>query len=102
MPNQVNDRFSAPDPGILQREAASLQVANADERLGEVLAHNRDALMQIKGVVMVGEGQDEIGQPAIVVGVVDQHSLQLIPKTVDGMRIVATVIGEVDALRVDR
>lgn len=98
MPNQVNDGFSVPDPDALQSEAAAAQSAKADDRINVVLASSRDALMQIKGVVMVGEGQDEVGQPAILVGVKDQHSLQSIPKTVDGIRIVTTVIGEVDAL----
>jgi hypothetical protein len=97
MPNQVNDGFSVPDPEALQSEAAA-QSAKAEDRINVVLESSRDALMQIRGVVMVGEGQDEVGQPAIVVGVKDQHSMQSIPKTVDGIRIVTTVIGEVDAL----
>ena len=63
-----------------------------------VLERQRDALMAIEGVVMVGEGQDEIGRDAIVVGVKQHHQLKALPRAVEDVRVVGMVIGEVDAL----
>jgi len=54
--------------------------------------------MGIEGVVMVGEGADELGRPAIVVGVKERHQLKAVPRVLEGMPVVVWVIGEVDAL----
>jgi hypothetical protein len=73
-------------------------VAESDSVVQGVLARNHDRLMQSDGVVMVGEGEDEIGRPAIVVGVKSRHHLSALPKEIDGVRVVGWVVGEVDAL----
>jgi hypothetical protein len=42
--------------------------------------------MAIEGVVMVGEGQDEIGGPAIIVGVKRSDHLRRVPRSVGACR----------------
>jgi hypothetical protein len=93
------DRFQVPDLSILQNEPAAPEVETGPiSGLGELLDREHDRLMAIEGVVMVGEGQDEIGGPAIIVGVKRSDHLRRVPRSVGGVPVVGTVIGEVDAL----
>jgi hypothetical protein len=93
--------FAIPDPEALQGEAGAPGAPagpEAPSAFGAVLERQRVALMATEGVVMVGEGQDAIGGPAILVGVKEHHQLATLPKAVDGVPVVGIVIGEVDAL----
>jgi hypothetical protein len=96
------NEFEPPDIGALAgeggHEAAGIGQGESDPAVAAVLARETDALMKIDGVVMVGEGLDDAGQPAIVVGVKQRHQLSGLPRTVGGVRVTGWVIGEVDAL----
>jgi hypothetical protein len=94
--------FAIPDVDALHAEtampSAPAEPSGPTGKVGAMLERHRDALMAIEGVVMVGEGQDEVGHDAIVVGVKQHHQLATLPKSIEGVRIVGMVIGEVDAL----
>jgi hypothetical protein len=94
--------YDIPDPSKLGAPAPAS--AGADPGGGEgggagrLPASAHDALMAIPGVVMVGEGQDEIGNPALIVGVKTAGDLKNVPASHGGLPVRAEVIGEVDAL----
>ena len=94
--------FAIPDVDELQKDTAHpgspVEPGAPASQVAAVLERQRDALMAIEGVVMVGEGQDEVGRDAIVVGVKQHHQLRALPPSVEGVRVVGIVIGEVDAL----
>lgn len=58
-------------------------------------AHDR--LMAIPGVVMVGEGLDDSGNPVLIVGVKGEEDLQRVPASIGDIAVKAQVIGEVFA-----
>ena len=94
------DDYEIPDPSKLGAAPAS---SGADAGCGEggagrLPAGAPDALMAIPGVVMVGEGLDEIGNPALIVGVRTAGDLRNVPASHAGLPVRAEVIGEVDAL----
>lgn len=93
--SQPVEGFALPDPDLLRESAPS---ASGGSNVGQVLERQHDALMGLPGVVMIGEGQDEVGRPAIVVGVKEAHHLKSLPHTMGSVRVVGMVIGEVDAL----
>lgn len=64
---------------------------------GVALARHHDALMSRSGVVMVGETLDSVGAPAVLIGVRTARDLGRLPTTLDGVAVVAQVIGDVDA-----
>lgn len=94
--------FAIPDADALQADTVAPvepeASSGAPSKVGAALERQRDTLMTIEGVVMVGEGQDEIGRDAIVIGVKQHHQLKTLPQSVEGIRVVGIVIGEVDAL----
>jgi hypothetical protein len=102
MPEPPQSDFALPDPDALREEQAGQGAAESPSGAGSgvesVLDRHRDRLMALDGVVMVGEGQDEVGRDAIVVGVKQHHQLKTLPPSLDGVRVVGMVIGEVDAL----
>lgn len=108
MPEPVPQEFAIPDIGALEAEAAPRPAAPAAAPaappgtgagpVAAVLERQRAALMALDGVVMVGEGQDEVGREAIVVGVKRHDQLAGLPRSLDGVRVMGLVIGEVDAL----
>ncbi|TAJ88825.1 hypothetical protein [Reyranella sp.] len=101
MAQSPKQEFALPDPEALQRDDARRKEPaeqSAEGSVAEVLARNHDQLMQGDGVVMVGEGEDEIGRPAIVVGVKSRQQLAGVPRQIEGVRVMGWVVGEVDAL----
>lgn len=107
-----DEEFVPPDAAALASEAAALGPAYSPaqgpvaaeqppagpaEAAWEVLARRREELMGIEGVVMVGVGSNEIGDPAIVVGVKRPDLLGKLPSSVDGLPVRPQLIGEVDA-----
>ena len=102
MPEPPQSEFAIPDPDALREERAGPGAADVSSGAGSgvqgVLDRHRDTLMALDGVVMVGEGQDEVGRDAIVVGVKQHHQLKSLPPALDGVKVVGMVIGEVDAL----
>ena len=101
MSNPREQQFSIPDPAQLEAEMApaSAESSGSDNPVALVLDRHRDRLMSMDGVVMVGEGADELGRPAIVVGVKERHHLKAVPRNVEGVPVIVSVIGEVDALK---
>lgn len=93
--------FEPPDIAALcgQDAAAPGDVAGSNSQVAQVLAAQTDALMKRDGVVMVGEGQDEVGRPSIVIGVKQRHQLASLPRSIDGVPVTGWVVGEVDALK---
>ena len=68
----------------------ALRVETLDAAVGDTIDFDQ--------VLMVGEGEDEIGRPAIVVGVKSRQQLAGVPRQVEGVRVMGWVVGEVDAL----
>ncbi len=64
---------------------------------GNVLSRHHDALMSRIGVVMVGETLDATGAPAILIGVRTARDMGRLPTNLDGIPVVAQVIGTIDA-----
>lgn len=92
--------FAHPDFDALANETAAVGAASdsAPSGAGAALAAHHDRLLAMTGVVMVGEGADEIGGPAIVVGVLRPDQLASLPESLDGVPVRGSVIGPVDAL----
>lgn len=64
-----------------------------------VLEANRDRLMRITGVEMVGIGQDSLGDPVIVIGVHDAGAIKKVPAIIEGVRVQVEITGPIDALK---
>jgi hypothetical protein len=60
--------------------------------------HAEATLMKITGVIGVGEGQDELGNPAWLVYLANKSVATALPARIEGRRVVYEVTGEVDAL----
>ena len=96
-------RFSEPDLSQLGIDPVPLPAGgDAQGGTGALTADAHDRLMALPGVVMVGEGQDETGGQAIIVGVKRSDQLRHVPTAIGGVKVVAQVIGEVDALPAGR
>lgn len=93
----VNGVFLPPSAEVLAAEPNSCASSEAITKAGRVLSLHHDNLMALPGVVMVGESLNAIGQPAILVGVKTRGDLAGLPKAIDGVPVMAEVIGEVDA-----
>jgi hypothetical protein len=65
---------------------------------GLALARHHDALMARAGVVMVGETLDATGAPAVLIGVRSARDIGRLPTSLDGVPVVAQVVGDVVAL----
>jgi hypothetical protein len=96
--------FSTPDPAALLGDPqpvvadAPAPADSAGGKAARVLSRESARLFGFDGVVMVGLGRDEIGNDAIVVGVKQDSDVAQLPREIDGVRVMTTVIGEVDAL----
>ncbi|MEQ1930888.1 MAG: hypothetical protein ABL957_10185 [Parvularculaceae bacterium] len=94
--NQDN-QFLPPDPQALRASGGGAEPQGTPPRAAEALQKHHDALMGREGVVMIGETMDEVGRPAILIGVKTRKHLRNLPKDIDGVPVVAEVIGDVDA-----
>ena len=65
----------------------------------EVKAKHQDRLLKLPGVISVGIGQDEDGQPAIIVGLKDPNpeTQSKLPVALEGYPVKVRVIGRVHA-----
>jgi hypothetical protein len=62
-----------------------------------VLARERTRLLAIPGVMSVGIGFGPPGVQALVVGVMDAGVSAVLPQDIDGVPVVVTVTGSIDA-----
>lgn len=97
MSNQDEPEFLSPDIEALSAQPSIEAQQEPGTPASKVLEENHDALMDRPGVVMVGETMDVIGRPAIMIGVKTTKDLSNLPKEIDGVPVVAQVIGEIDA-----
>jgi len=65
----------------------------------DVKRANAERLLALPGVVMVGIGLNEAGEPAIIVGLDRERSetREQLPATLDGYPVVARVVGMIRA-----
>jgi hypothetical protein len=97
------DPFVPPELSQLLQDPVPLGAAEqAPSPVSRALDRAHDRLMGLPGVVMVGEGLDEIGDPAIIVGVRSAEQLSRLPARIEGVKVVSQVIGEVDILPANR
>jgi hypothetical protein len=85
-------KFEPPDPSKLGAAPGAEETSTAYE---DAEPHND--LMSIAGVVMVGEGLDDAGRPAFIVGVRSEGDLPRVPASCAGRAVLKHVIGEVFA-----
>lgn len=101
MPDDDQD-WAMPDPASLStRGSRATAEAGRDADSGDaarVLEQERDRLMRLQGVTMVGETRDALGRSAIMIGVRSAADQRAIPEAIDGIPVVIVVTGEVDAL----
>jgi hypothetical protein len=67
--------------------------------LDDVRARAEARLLAIPGVTFVGIGHGPAGGQALAVGVLDASVAARLPREVDGVPVLVTVTGPVDALR---
>jgi len=87
MPEKPDPQFEIPSLHPLERETAAVSYLQQEASYGalaEVVRKHTDRLMAIDGVVMVAQGQDEVGRDCITVGVKTVRDLHKIPKIIDG------------------
>ena len=67
--------------------------------LKDVKARHASRMLQLPGVVSVGIGRNEKGEPAIVVGLVDPHSEteSQLPQRLEGYPVVTRIVGRIKA-----
>lgn len=99
----ADDDWELPDPGALADPGGTRRTGRAgpagQSAAARVLAERQDELMQRPGVTMVGESIDAAGKSAILIGVRTSADLAALPREVEGVPVIGTVTGEVDALR---
>jgi hypothetical protein len=84
---------------------ALTSVCNAEENIAmtesiqKVKAKHEGQLMATWGVVSVGIGLDQKGQPAIIIGVESQDKLNkmILPETLDGYPVNVQIMGTIRA-----
>ncbi len=102
---QNDDDWEMPDPAALSAPGGKPVGASAEEAPGaaaRVLEQERDRLMRLPGVTMVGETRDALGRSAIMIGVDSAADQRVLPESVDGIPVVSVVTGQVDALHKPR
>lgn len=67
--------------------------------VGQVLASEETRLLAIPGVVSVGVATGRPGEEALAVGVTDANVAARLPREINGVPLVITVTGPVDAQR---
>jgi hypothetical protein len=98
MTSQDDSEILPPDIGALSQEQQEHDVGDAATEVSKILAAQHDSLMAKPGVTMIGETLDLVGRPAIMIGVKTAKDLAGLPESIEGVPVVAQVIGEVDAL----
>ncbi|MNV32975.1 hypothetical protein D3C71_1243280 [compost metagenome] len=73
--------------------------ARASGTVGELLASEEARLLATPGVVSVGVSTGRPGEEALAVGVVDAGVAARLPREINGVPLVITVTGPVDAQR---
>ena len=65
----------------------------------DVKTQHEERLLQLPGVVMVGIGQDENGNPAIIVGLErsDPETESQLPTQLEGYPVVVRIVGRIKA-----
>ncbi len=81
--------------GPVEYSPASVTPASG---LAGLLARHEARLLAIEGVTSVGIGQGPPGGEALVVGVVDAGVTVRLPREIEGVPLIFTVTGPVDAL----
>lgn len=88
--------FEAPERQRGPIEDAAMPYSPESARGSARAAHMHEAtLMAIDGVEGVGQGQDSIGNEAIIVYVRDQGTAKLIPRELAGVSVIVEVTGQV-------
>jgi hypothetical protein len=82
--------------GPVEYSPAEARTWGALERL---LASEEPRLLAIPGVISVGIGIGRPGEEALVVGVVDAKVAVRLPREINGVPLIVTVTGPVDAQR---
>ncbi len=82
--------------GAVEYRPAEATPRGAVERLR---AREEPRLMAVPGVTSVGIGLGPAGGEALAVGVLDAGVAARLPRVIDGVPVVVTVTGPVDALR---
>lgn len=97
-----------PLPSVIARLTAVIVLATApacseetqmEASIQEVKKAHEAQLMAVPGVVSVGIGRDEAGQPVIVVGLDRERpeSRQQLPKRLEGYDVRTEVVGKIKA-----
>lgn len=71
--------------------------AQPSSQIEQVLQQNQSALLAKPGVTGIGVGKSEIGDPAIVVYLLDRGYGAAIPKEVNGIPVILQVTGRIEA-----
>lgn len=93
-PHTPGPDFSGAGP--VEYSPAETQASGA---VGQVLASQEARLLAVPGVVSVGVGTGRPGEEAIAVGVTDAGVAARLPRKINGVPLVITVTGPVDAQR---
>jgi len=67
--------------------------------INDVKAQHEERLLQLPGVVSVGIGQDENGNPAIIVGLAhpDPETESQLPNRLEGYPVLVRIVGRIKA-----
>ena len=73
--------------------------SNMPHSIKDVKSHHEESLLQLPGVVSVGIGQDENGNPAIIVGLErpDPKAESQLPTQLKGYPVVVRIVGRIKA-----
>ena len=69
------------------------------DSIKDVKRRHEAGLLQLPGVVSVGIGRDDSGQPAIIVGLTaaNPETESRIPKALEGYPVIVQVVGKITA-----
>jgi hypothetical protein len=93
-------RFEDPAFEETPSTAGAVYYQPPDESTSDsVLRRHEAELMALPGVRGVGETRNDIGDPAIMVYLTNQGAASKVPSQLEGLEVVTSVVGEVDAYR---
>jgi len=91
------------DPGPDMTGAGAVEYSPAEavpgDRAGQLRARHEARLMAVPGVTSFGIGLGPAGGLALAVGVLDAGVVARLPREIEGVPVVVTVTGPVEALR---